>query len=239
MRGLVLGLAAALGASVVILDAPPAAADPVPPPCAGCRLSLPPATSTEPIPLLVVLHGDWGVGPAELLAAWAPHALPLGVGVLALACPRDRGCQGSFWRWNGDPSWIDDAVAAVAAKRPIDRSRVWLAGWSGGASYMGLRAPQLQKTFAALVYHGGGIPPSEGGCGVIDPKRPSAPVYFLVGDGNPLHGLAVSLRDRHRACGDDVTWRLVPRADHGGEWRALGTEGDAIVRWLLTKRRAG
>jgi hypothetical protein len=49
----------------------------------------------------------------------------------------------------------------------------------------------------------------------------------------------VSLRDHHRSCGEDVTWKVVPHADHTGEWRALATEGDALVRWLLTKRRGG
>jgi dienelactone hydrolase len=149
-----------------------------------------------------------------------------------LACPSDRGCKGSFWRWNGDPAWITAAVDTLAAIRPIDRDRVSLAGWSGGASYMGLRASELERSFAALVYHGGGIAPSSSDC-----AGPRAPVYFLVGSGNPLHAHAVTLREHHESCKDDVTWDLLKGADHDGEWRALDRRGDAIAAWLATKRR--
>src|SRR5262249_41094081 len=147
-------------------------------------------------------------------------------------CPKDRGCKGSFWQWNGDPAWIASAVDALSAIRPIDRTRVSLAGWSGGASYMGMRAPSLSRSFAALVYHGGGIPPGSSECG-----SPGTPVYFLVGSGNPLHAHAVGLREHHDACKDDVTWDLVKRGDHDAEWRALDTRGDAIAAWLATKHR--
>jgi hypothetical protein len=100
---------------------------------------------------------------------------------------------------------------------------------------MGLRAPELQRTFSALVYHGGGVPPPvSAGCG---PELSARPVFFLVGDNNPLHALAVRLRDHHERCSDDVTWRLVPGADHAAEWKALATDGARATEWLLTKRR--
>jgi hypothetical protein len=96
---------------------------------------------------------------------------------------------------------------------------------------MGLRAQELQKRFAALVYHGGGIPPPLASCAVG-----GAPVLFLVGDKNPLHGLAVRLRNHHDACKEEVVWKLVPGADHAAEWTALDDNGAAIVGWLLKKR---
>lgn len=199
-------------------------------PCAGCRAVLP--STTEPVPLLVVLHGDWGHPPAELLSSWERHALQRGAGVLALSCPRDLGCNGSWWRWDGDPAWVTAQVDALASKHAIDRSRVWLAGWSGGASYIGLRAQDFQRRFAAVVYHGGGIPPADITCAVA----PSAPVYFLVGDKNPLHHLALRLRQHHERCTEPVTWNLVAGADHSGEWTALESQGGAILAWLASKR---
>ncbi len=202
-------------------------------PCAGCRAVFP--AGSEPAPLLVILHGDSGHGPADLLAAWERHAASRDVALLALQCPRDLGCKGSWWQWNGDPSWVAAQVDALAKRRPLDRERTWLAGWSGGASYMGLRATALERAFAALVYHGGGIPP-RAGCSSDAPR--GAPVYFLVGTANPLHSLAVRLREHHEACKDDVAWQVLPGADHAAEWRALDANGGRILDWLSKQRRA-
>jgi predicted esterase len=198
-------------------------------PCVGCVASF--APGPDPAPLLLVLHGDSGHGPAELLERWDKWVAPKGAAVLALACPADRGCKGSFWRWNGAPAWITQQVDGLATRRQIDKKRMWLVGWSGGASYMGYRTQELEKTFAALVLHGGGIPPADGVCG--QDKRP---VFFVVGDGNPLHHLARSLRDHYAACGHEVRWSLLPRADHAGEWRGLDAHGQAIATWLAGKR---
>lgn len=198
--------------------------------CSGCKASAP--AGTDPVPLLVVLHGDWGLGPSDLLSAWEKHAAKRGIAVLALKCPVDKGCKGSWWQWNGDPSWIASQVDAFAQKRAIDRTRVWLAGWSGGASYIGMRAQEFETKYAALVYHGGGVSP--GGACATDP----APAYFLVSNGNPLHNLAVDLRKHEQACNVDVTWKLIPNVDHTGEWKALESNGGAIADWLLTKTRS-
>jgi poly(3-hydroxybutyrate) depolymerase len=219
----------ALAALVVLLladAAPRASVDDV---CTGCKASAP--TGTDPVPLVVVLHGDWGAGPSDLLAAWTQHATKRNMAVLALKCPVELGCKGSWWQWNGDPAWVSQQVDAFAKKRPIDRNRVYLAGWSGGASYIGMRAQTFQTKFAAIVYHGGGVAPS-GPCAASSP----APAYFLVGNGNPLHALAVDLRKENEACGVDVTWKMIPGADHTAEWKALDTYGGAIADWMLTKK---
>lgn len=183
------------------------------------------------LPLLVLLHGDSGAGPTQLRAAWEKAATAHGVELLALQCPADLGCKGSWWQWNGDPAWLGKQVDTFAKTHSIDRDRVYVAGWSGGASYLGFRAPELAKDFAAVVYHGGGIPWWSG----CEGKR--APSLFLVGDRNPLHHLAVRLREQHESCHDDVAWRLVPGADHAAEWKALASNADAILEWLLTKKR--
>lgn len=205
-------------------------------PCSGCKAAFPDATT--PVPLLVVLHGDWGLGPADLLAAWEKHALKRGIAVVALKCPVDQGCKGSWWQWNGNPSWISqqiDALEKASPSRPIDRKRLYLAGWSGGASYIGMRAQELQQKFAAIVYHGGGVAPA-GPCAPA--ASAPAPAYFLVGSGNPLHSLAVDLRKENEQCGIDVTWKLLPSADHAAEWKALDANGGVIADWLLTKKRS-
>ncbi len=200
------------------------------PPCAGCRLSLP--AGDAPAPLLVVLHGDHQ--PTQTPHdAWTRLATKRGVGVLTLACPKDLGCKGSYWQWAGDPAWVKAQVAKVEGTRAVDRDRLWLVGWSGGATWMGMNAQTFARDFAAMVVHGGGVPPADTAC-----EAPKTPVYFLVGDKNPLHYLSVRLRDHDAACGADLTWDLVRGADHGGEWAALPSHGAAIMNWLLAHPRA-
>lgn len=229
-----LALAVFLTSSISMADATPARVQASDVPCTGCRAAF--AAGADPVPLLVVLHGDWGINPSELVTAWEKHAAKRGLAVLALKCPVDQGCKGSWWQWNGDPAWVSQQIDGFEKKKglTVDRKRMYLAGWSGGASYIGMRAQAFQQTFAALVYHGGGVAPS----GPCAPAASSpAPAYFLVGDANPLHHLAVSLKKENEQCGIAVTWKVIPGADHTAEWKALDANGGAIADWLSKQKR--
>jgi poly(3-hydroxybutyrate) depolymerase len=200
-------------------------------PCAGCLASLP--ASAEAAPLLVLLHGDFEPA-SRIYAKWRGWAEERGIAVLAPACPVSEGCKGSWWRWNGEAAWLEHQIDALGQLHAIDRERLWVVGWSGGASYLGWRTQELERTFAAVVIHGGGMAPANDFC-----PRSKASVYFLVGDKNPLHALAVDLRAHYEACGQDVQWSLLPGAAHDGEWDGLdASRGKSILDWLATKRRA-
>jgi len=116
----------------------------------------------------------------------------------------------------------------------VDRSRVFLSGWSGGASYLGLVAPQL-RGIAGLNLSGGGLPPRDKGCPPCQP-----PVYFLAGNGNPLHHLAVAAKDAFLGCGSEVEWALLSGKDHGGELAALDARRTGqILAWLEAHAACG
>jgi poly(3-hydroxybutyrate) depolymerase len=217
-------IAAALAASATGAVAAPR------PPCAGCTLDVP-ADRDGALPLLVVLHGDRERA-APAADRWRAAAKDRGWAVLSLACPVDRGCKASWWQWNGEPSWVTDQVDAVARAVAIDPARIYLAGWSGGATYLGMHAPAWTTTFAAVVVHGGGHEP-RAAC----PEAP-LPAYFLFGDRNPLHALVVDLRAWFDGCKQDVVWDLVRGADHDHEDRALDRKkARAILDWLDAHRR--
>lgn len=217
-------------ASIVLLLTALARADATP--CTGCILELADRRDGGAVPLLVVLHGDRDHA-ANSAARWRAAARAKGWAVLALECPVADGCKGSWWQWNGDPAWITARVAAVTAKEKIDPARIYLAGWSGGASYIGLHSPAWPEVFAAVVIHGGGEPPKTSDC----PTK-TLPAYFLVGDANPLHGLARDLRTWFETCKDDVVWDLVPKGDHDKESRALTKAKAAeILDWLAAHPR--
>lgn len=243
-----------LAFSLVLASAAGAAADPAPrapqpapatprpapparpkPPCAGCTLDVyGDASAGAPMPLLVVLHGDHERA-SNTAARWRGAAKQRRWALLSLQCPTAEQCKGSWWQWNGDPQWVRDQIAQVAAQLPIDPDRTYAAAWSGGATYLGMRMPIWHELFAAIVIHGGGKAPREEPA--VCPAR-ALPAYFLVGDGNPLHGLARDLRDYFVRCKQDVQWTLLPGADHPKEDRALdGKRALAILDWLAARSR--
>lgn len=205
----------------VLVASPVAAAPRKDFPCKGCLLE---ARATKS-PLLIVLHGD-GQNALSMEPAWSKPAAAHKTSLLLAQCPKDLGCKDSFWRWNGDPKWLDGLADAVAKEYPVDADRVWLAGWSGGATYLGLRAFELSGRFAAMTIDGGGMAPS-----AVCPKR-VLPSYFLVGDQNPYHHYAIGLRDALTRCTGEVEWDLRKGQAHAGEWTALVASAGKILTWL-------
>ncbi|MCW5803202.1 MAG: alpha/beta fold hydrolase [Deltaproteobacteria bacterium] len=201
----------------------------VPAPCEGCVLELPAKVAAgDPVPLLVVLHGD-SEQASKWFERWRRPALERGYGILALQCPEKLGCPGGSWyRWNGDPRWVTDQVRAVAERVELDRSRTVLVGWSGGATFIGAHAERWDRDFAAIVIHGGGVPPRSGRCAIR-----ALPTYFLVGGRNVFHASARELRDYALRCGSDVEWDLTQGADHPAEDRLLDERrANHILDWL-------
>lgn len=216
-------------------SAPASAVDRRDLPCPGCVARIP--RGAGPHPLVVVLHGDRG-SPAELVRGLRGAADARGFAVLALACPVALGCTArSFWQWRGSPAWLTQQVDALAAALApegirIDRSRVSLLGWSGGASYLTDVAAELPPGFAALGLVGGGMPTQHRGACAPCPQ----PVYFAVGDRNPLRSLAVAAQAELRACGHALTWRPIARADHAAERAALEQDlGAALLDFLAAQ----
>jgi len=204
----------------------------VAPPCERCTLDVPRQLDHDhpgPVPLLVVLHGDREAATAAT-RRWRAAALARGWVLLGLQCPTQEGCKDSWWKWDGDPAWLLAQIAKVEASVAIDPKRVYLVGWSGGATYLGRHAQAWEATIAALVFHGGGHQPSEAEC------VGRLPAYFLVGDRNPLHELMKDLRAYFDRCGQDVAWDLVRGGDHDKEERALDrAKALAILDWLAAR----
>jgi len=123
----------------------------------GCTLELPAARGTHgapdrKLPLLVVLHGDREHARAAA-ARWRGAAKQRGWAVLALECPVDHGCKDSWWKWNGDPAWVVDQVAA-GREGGADRSGADLpGGLVGGRDVHRDACPELERGI-----RGGGVP---------------------------------------------------------------------------------
>jgi hypothetical protein len=145
------------------------------------------------------------------------------------------GCTAqSFWRWNGDPAWLNGIALEAARAMHADTSKIAYVGWSGGASYLGYRVHELGDTPSAVVFLGGGIAPVRSGC-----AKKQAPVLFVVGNKNPYHHLAQDLRAVLDACAVDVQWQLLLGADHAEEWRQVSSVKTqaSIVDFVLAHSR--
>lgn len=225
MRRAVLGL-------VIISAAVRADATQSKPPCSGCTLELPSAAA-DPVPLVVLLHGDTD-NARERATKWRDAVMRRGWALLSLNCPERLGCDGAWYKWRHDPGWVREQVREVVSSQRIDASRIYLAGWSGGATFISKHLHEWPRMFAAVVIHGGGVPPRGGDC----PAQPF-PAYFLVGDRNPGHGAAKRLRAYFESCDQEVRWDLLAGADHRKEDAALtAKKADQILGWLAHKRRS-
>lgn len=203
-------------------------------PCPGCATILPSTYSTElPAPMLVLLHGDEG-SVRVVVRLWEKALEKRGIILLALRCPKSLGCASSFWQWQGDFDWIAQQSQSIIKTHAVDRERVYLSGWSGGSTYMGMMEPKLSDIFAALNLNGGGAPPSGPDCGAC-----KMPVYYFMGGKNPLIQLAERTRDHFQGCGHPLEWDFHPSLNHGGELRLLSAESTQtrILDWLLNQNR--
>lgn len=210
-------------------------------PCPGCLLDvsavvpgapavIPGApTSGQARSLLVVLHGDEG-SPGRVFGIWRRAAKEASYILFAPQCPRAEGCTGSWWRWSGDPRWLTDQLDAIEARYPVDRARVYLSGWSGGATYIGMFAPSFSPRFAAMNLSGGGVPPNNRLTCAACPT----PVHYLMGDRNPLFSLAQGTRAYFEGCRHELTWDGLAGANHAAELRAYTSpeKTRAILAWF-------
>jgi predicted esterase len=100
---------------------------------------IPAAAQKGPVPLIVLLHGAGGSAD-NWFGSYGDRAEAAG---MALVAPESRGrTWGLFYGARGyegadagDVAFIDQAFASICDRCPIDPSRVYIAGFSDGASY--------------------------------------------------------------------------------------------------------
>ena len=174
-------------------------------------LHLPPSYDpTQPMPLLVALHGAAG-SPAladpvarALRLHWSPVA---DAGGFMLLVPVASGSSGG-WSPGRDGAWLAAALDDVAAAYAVDTSRRLLWGFSAGAHWgyaLALGNPEL---FAGFGAHAGALQAyacdSSGApeCAeLLQQVQPQLPIAIRVGNGDPLRTHAVADRSRLLSAG--------------------------------------
>lgn len=181
-----------------------------------------PAQATAETGLLVMLHGSGGE-PEQGLALLEPFAAAAGLHLLAPASA-SYTWDTVLGRWGPDHSAILDAVAWSLACSAADPRRVWVGGFSDGASAalaLGLSHPRQFSKIVALSP--GFIPRAV--------PRGEPPVFVSHGRGDTVLPLARCSRvivPRLRAAGHEVDYR-----EFDGGHEVPPAIAQAAVQWLL------
>ncbi len=188
-----------------------------------------------PSPLLVVLHG--GVGTAEIHDDPVGSVLENELGALALT----RGWIALFPFGQAGATWWDEVgmanistlVRTVKREFNVDDDRVWMAGFSDGASAGFAHAMLAPTDYAAFVALNGhmGVASLDGDLPTYAPNMAATPVFATTtfDDGlYPSRKMRASI-EMARKAGADIRYRELP-----GEHDFDDVEGElpAIARFL-------
>jgi predicted esterase len=194
-------------------------------------------TSGKRYPLLVLLHWSYVKGSAYL-HYWRPDADQADI---ITAAPNSRG--GAAWVRADGPN-IVNMVKQITEKYPIDKDRIWLAGYSAGAVYAYRMLFDFPETFNTVLALGGRIGKRHSSA---SPKAPSATprVCIFHGAWDRRFGQDSDKRDVAllRRLGYSVEHVVVPRLGH---WIPRN-QGQAMIQCLaggpwshrLSHRREG
>jgi dienelactone hydrolase len=180
-------------------------------------LVLPPGYDPAvPTPLLVVLHG--GVSrahpeedPAAYIADDPFAALAAREGWIALY---PFGQVGATWWDEPGMANIRGLVRAVKRECNVDDDRVWMAGFSDGASAAFLHAMVAPSDYAAFVALNGhmGVGSLDGNLPTYAPNLANTPVYAVTTFDDPLYPSRIMRRtiEMGREAGADILYRELP-----------------------------
>lgn len=219
-------------------------------PCTGCLFDTPDQYSHDtPTPLLITLHGDEG-HPASIHRVYNEQpgfGKKAGFIVASLKCPKSLNCDKtasvapgavkanySWWLWQRfipehDPNWINRQVNKIERQYNVDLSRVYLAGFSGGTTYISTWGVDNSNRYAGMILSaGGGLKEVE--TKACDQLCPLA-VVISTGLDDFLHPNAKASRDFARRCGHELLYRET--ADKGHTF--IGKDISEGLKWLLNR----
>jgi len=188
-----------------------------------------------PTPLLVVLHG--GVGTAEVYDDPLGYVAESGMGALAL----ERGWISVFPFGQTGATWFDEVgmtnirnlVRTVKRELNVDDDRVWMAGFSDGASAGFAHAMLRPSDYAAFVALNGhmGVASLDGDLPIYAPNMSATPIFATTTFDD---GLYPSYRMRRtiemaREAGADIYYREFPGGHDSDD---VKDELPAVARFL-------
>jgi predicted esterase len=181
------------------------------------KISVPTSYSAaQAMPLLLTLHGDEGT-PDYIYQVF--YGQQKSSPTFILVAPKAPFGGGSWYQATSQHvTFINAVISTVLAKYNIDQDRIWITGWSGGATFLGYYAIARQDILAAVVYHMGG-----GGGGSYSPPAGSCkiPARFVIGSADFLYSLAKTQYTTLTSKGHETVWIELPGVGHNFDSKTL------------------
>lgn len=118
-----------------------------------------PAISAEPAPVLVLFHGFAGI--ADEFAANTGLTVEAPAAGVSLVVPVGLGTPPTWEIGNGpfdDNGFIANLIDELAGDPCVDAERIWLAGYSAGAGFVGIQACAIGDQLAGVVMNAAAAP---------------------------------------------------------------------------------
>ncbi|MFH0888633.1 MAG: hypothetical protein V1871_05430 [Planctomycetota bacterium] len=168
-------------------------------------------------PLIIGLHGTGGTGDMFLRRRWEQISNEKGYLVIAPRSP------GNNWDIK-DEDFVMACLDDFKKDYQIDTSRIYLTGFSGGASMALLFGMNNFQKFAALAMVGGGEQ-----TGPISPNTVVLPLYFLVGEKDQsTKGVVKPVTEQLEQQGFSVKYEEMPNI--GLDWP--DDTSSKIINWF-------
>ncbi len=186
----------------------------------------------------MVRYGRQRLGPLRDSRARA-SASPSGGPTKRIACPAAQGCNGAWSDWLAAQNyrltaatlaWLDSQVDGIEAAYNVELDREYLAGYSGGAYWLGYYAQARADRFAGVALVAGGMPAYTANHGCPTCKIPG---YFLGGDMDFRTQQMSDTANAFTTCGEEIRTDLITGGTHQSTIGSLAT-GKAleILSWL-------
>lgn len=141
-------------------------------------------TPSQPVPLLVLLHGSDRNG-NSLVEKWKALADKEKIILVGPDAMNPRG-----WEIPNDgPDFLHELIELLKSKYPINQRKVYLFGHSGGAKFGLIMGLVESRYFAAVVAHGGAL--TKDAFPFINHAQRKTPLAIVIGDRDQFCPLSI------------------------------------------------
>jgi hypothetical protein len=179
----------------------------------------------------VALHGDEGDPQVGIKYSWDP--LWKSRKDFLLVMPKCPSSSGSWWSpYAPSAAWLDKLMAYLPTRYNVDRTRVYVWGFSGGGCFLGGYVFDREDTLAAVSHN-------VGGCYAGSTDKPGAcliPARLITGSNDHQHANVVQLASYYQKLGHETDLQDIPGLSHTFTGIMFGPSVDWLFKHTLCNK---